>query len=619
MGTDYLNERKVDNAVILAAGCCSRFQPFASYLPKGLAKVKGEVLIERIVRQLLDKGIGDITIVVGYMADKFNYLKDKFGAKIVFNPDYETYNNISSVYSIRNILKNTYILGSDNWYSDNIFNLYEYDSYFSRFYSKEFIDEYCVTLDEDKYITGINKGGQDTWYTLGEIYFTKDLSSKVRKDLDREYNSSSDVRNMIIDVFCQKHIDTYRFFTKERKLGQIYEFDSMEDVYEFDPAFRDYAQGVVKTEAENMKKVKKTMRPWFIPYEGVEKYTIHPTDEYRGRLQFNENIWGPSPKCLEVLSTIKTTDLNYYDLEAEDFLAKKLSQMVGVPENYIFLNNGSSEVLKAIFDIALQKDDCVLIPYPGWGCYKGMITAKLGHTATYNVVAGQDEYYHDIDDIIEKAKQLSPKIIILTSPQMPTGNRVTQEGVERVASANPDSLIIIDECYYGCAEMNLDVPSTIAKYDNVLFVRTLSKIYGLANLRIGFGITNPELVDLIDYVLPLHKLPNIIRKIAVAALEDVEYTEKNKQEIIQARDYLTLELNKRIGIKAYKSYSNFVYIRLEGYDANALHQFMSERGVTTRLFDDHGETHMRITVAPKEVLDKALTLLDEGCKIYKKL
>jgi len=359
-------------------------------------------------------------------------------------------------------------------------------------------------------------------------------------------------------------------------------------------------------------------KPWFQPYEDVEKYVIHPTEGYEGRLQFNENLWGPSPKCIEALKGITDKDLNYYDLEGDDFLVETLAELVGVPRECLYVNFGSSEVLKAIFDVALQKDEYVLIPNPGWGCYKGMITAKLGKTADYNVIAGEDEYYHDIDDIITKAKKYCPKIIILTSPQMPTGNRISQEGVERVANDNPNSIIIVDECYYGCAEMNLDVAGLIKRFDNVIFVRTLSKIYGLANLRVGFGITNPELVNLIDYVLPLHKLPNITRKIAVAAIKDTDYTEKNKKEIIHARQYLTAELNKRNGVKAFKSYSNFVYISLEGFDANALHNFMSEKGITTRLFEDSGKTHMRITVGPKEILDKALALFDKGCENQKK-
>lgn len=360
-----------------------------------------------------------------------------------------------------------------------------------------------------------------------------------------------------------------------------------------------------------------TKKSWFLPYEGVGKYTIHPTETYEGRLQFNENLWGPSPKCMEALREVVPNDLNYYDLESEDVLLKAISDLVGVPKNCLYLNTGSSEVLKAIFDIALQRDEYVLIPYPGWGCYKGMITAKLGRTMNYNVIAGKEEYFHDIDDIIAKAQEYSPKIIILTSPQMPTGNRISQEGVERVAKENPNSLIIVDECYYGCAEMNLNVPELISKYDNVIFVRTLSKIYGLANLRVGFGIANPELVDLIDYVLPLHKLPNIIRKIALAAVKDVEYTEKNKQEIIEAREYLTEELNKRPGVKAYKSYSNFVYTDIVGCDASKLHEFMCERGISTRLFEEVGKAHMRITVASKEILDKALKLFDEGYSMLK--
>ncbi|MCI9077485.1 MAG: histidinol-phosphate aminotransferase family protein [Lachnospiraceae bacterium] len=355
---------------------------------------------------------------------------------------------------------------------------------------------------------------------------------------------------------------------------------------------------------------------WFKRYDGVEKYTIHPTETLEGRLQFNENLWGPSPKCMEVIKDIQPSDLNYYDLREKDFLGEALAKLLDLPSNYLFFHCGSSEVIKAVLGIMVCPGDVALIPKPGWGSYRGMFNAKKAKLIEYRVSEGEEEYYHDIEDINNKAEQFDAKIIVITTPNMPTGNRISQENLEKILKDNPNRIVMVDECYYGCAEMNLDLHYLIDTYDNVIFIRTLSKIYGLANIRVGFGLASPEMVNLVDYLLPLHKIPNIIRKIAVAAIEDIEYTEKNKKEIIDSRNWLYNELNKRNGIKAFKSYSNFVYVKFERHDAKNVHCYMNEHGITTRLFDDLSGTHMRITVAPMEILEKCINVLDNALKNF---
>ena len=353
---------------------------------------------------------------------------------------------------------------------------------------------------------------------------------------------------------------------------------------------------------------------WNDKYIGIEKYVIHPTNSYDGRLQFNENLWGPSPKCLEILKTITNNDLSYYDLEEHDFLKEKIAELNNISRESVFLNAGSSEVLKSIFSVILEKGDTVLVPSPGWGCYRGMIEAKLCKVIDYRVFDDGDEYHHDIEDILQKSKNYNPRIIIITSPQMPTGNRIEESDLVDVVKQNKDKLIIVDECYYGCTEMNLDVSRLISDYNNIVFVRTMSKIYGLANLRVGYGIADKGLVDLVDYVLPLHKLPNVIRKMAMAAIEDVEYTKKNKQEIIEARRMLINELNRRRGVKAYNSYANFVYVKIESNKAKAIKEYMEKNGISVRLFEEESENekhyYMRITVAPKDVMNHMLELFD---------
>ena len=119
------------NAIIMAAGTSSRFVPLSYETPKGLLKVRGEVLVERQICQLLEAGISDITIVVGYKAESFCYLVDKFGVRLVENEDYMRYNNTSSLIRVLDRLEDTYICSSDNYFTKNG----NIDSKLQRFYS----------------------------------------------------------------------------------------------------------------------------------------------------------------------------------------------------------------------------------------------------------------------------------------------------------------------------------------------------------------------------------------------------------------------------------------------------------------------------------------------------
>ena len=123
---DRIQQHKVTNAIILAAGKSKRFKPISDYCPKGLSIVKGEVLVERQIKQLQAVGINDITLVVGYKKEMFFYLADKYDVKIVVNDYYDTQDNVSSLRLVLDQLDNTYICSVDNYYPENLFNNYEY-------------------------------------------------------------------------------------------------------------------------------------------------------------------------------------------------------------------------------------------------------------------------------------------------------------------------------------------------------------------------------------------------------------------------------------------------------------------------------------------------------------
>lgn len=224
---------RVDNAVILAAGFASRFVPLSYEKPKALIEVKGEVLIERQIRQLFEAGINDVYIVVGHKKDDFKYLQDKFGVKLIINPDYKTVNNVSSIYAARNIIGNTYICSSDNYFSINPFSSEVEESCYSVIYSEGPTDEWCVECDENDYITGVKVGGCNEWYMLGHVFWDEEFSKTFINLLSKEYGNA-DVNSMLWESFYLKHIDKLPMKVQKHPEGCIFEFDNLEELRKFD-------------------------------------------------------------------------------------------------------------------------------------------------------------------------------------------------------------------------------------------------------------------------------------------------------------------------------------------------------------------------------------------------
>lgn len=241
---EQLKPYKVDNAVIMAAGMSSRFAPLSYEKPKGLLNVKGEILIERQIRQLKEAGITDITVVVGYMKEKFFYLDDKFGVKIVVNEDYYRYNNTSTLIRVLDKLANTYICSSDNYFVDNVFEPYVYRGYYSAVYADGETDEYCLSFDNDDRINGVSVGGADSWYMLGHVYYDRKFSDKFKAILEREYEKADTKEHLWEDLYM-KHIDELDLYVRKYDAGKVLEFDSLDELRAFDEEYINNADSAI--------------------------------------------------------------------------------------------------------------------------------------------------------------------------------------------------------------------------------------------------------------------------------------------------------------------------------------------------------------------------------------
>ena len=221
----------------MAAGTSSRFVPLSAERPKGLVEVKGEVLIERQIRQLKEAGIADITLVVGYKAEMFAYLRDKYGVDIVLNEDYARYNNTSSLIRVIDKLDNTFVCSSDNYFPGNVFMNDSDDSYYSALYAEGETNEYCLTTDADDYITDVRVGGRDAWYMVGHVFFNREFSEAFGNIMTEEYKNDTTRKGYWEDLYIRYIDQLPKMKINRYKEGEIQEFDSLDELRLFDSSY----------------------------------------------------------------------------------------------------------------------------------------------------------------------------------------------------------------------------------------------------------------------------------------------------------------------------------------------------------------------------------------------
>ena len=260
-GLEFMQPYRVDAAVILAAGFGSRFVPLTFETPKGLLEVFGEPMVERQIKQLKSAGITDIAVIVGYMKEKFEYLTDKYGCTIIYNPDYENKNNISSIYAARDFLKdkNAYILSSDNWIRENMYHAYEGGAWYSAVHFSGTTSEWVLVTDKKGRITDTYPGGRDCNCMMGPAYFSRDFSESFLPVLERYYSmpGTDDYywENVFMDMLngtAKKRLNAFFGRIPELELcgkaemyinlqpdDNVYEFENLEELRLFDKKYVD--------------------------------------------------------------------------------------------------------------------------------------------------------------------------------------------------------------------------------------------------------------------------------------------------------------------------------------------------------------------------------------------
>jgi histidinol-phosphate aminotransferase len=326
------------------------------------------------------------------------------------------------------------------------------------------------------------------------------------------------------------------------------------------------------------------------------------------KLASNENSWGPSPKAIRAIRG-ELLNLHRYPDGSCHYLVQALAEKMGMATTEIVMGNGSNEVIEFLVRAFVQEGDEVITSHPSFLMYQKIVQVRGG----VNHVVPLKNMRHDLGGI---KRMLSEKtrLIFLDNPNNPTGTAIPPVELYQFLSDIPESVIVVlDEAYVDFMDqkLHLDAFSLIRNVSGrcpVVFLRTFSKVYGLAGLRVGYGLMAKEVAECLHKVRQPFNINQMAQVGALAALEDEEYYQLTLDRTIKGLVYLSREVDK-LGCKSYPSETNFFLIDVQG-EADSLYKAMLGKGVIVRSMSAYGfDNFIRVTVGTEEENNRFLDSL----------
>ena len=313
------------------------------------------------------------------------------------------------------------------------------------------------------------------------------------------------------------------------------------------------------------------------------------------KLASNENPLGPSPASV---SSIKKV-LNKINIYPDGYcfeLRKKIAAIYNVGENQIIFGNGTDEIIELIGKTFLNPEDEIIVSEHAFIRYK-MAGDLMGCKV---IEVPMKNYKHDLN-AMANAVTKKTKIVFIANPNNPTGTYNTKDEFEmyfsKLSILNSQLLTFIDEAYAEYVDEK-DYPlglSSLKKGLNVMFSRTFSKIYGLAGLRIGYGVASSEIISYIERVRPPFNVSSVAQAGAIASLDDNQHIRKSKELVSHEKKYLYEEL-KKIGLDYIPSVANFILVNVK-IDGRIIFEKLLRKGVIVRAMDEYGlKNFVRVTI-----------------------
>lgn len=216
-------------AILLAAGMGTRLRPLTLETPKSLVKVNNKPMLETQVEYLREKGIEEIIVVTGYLSEKFDYLKGKYNVELVHNDKYNVYNNIYTMYLVKDYLGDSYVIDADVYLHNNFIdeNISE-STYFSG-YKEDFKNEWLIEFDDNNKVNNIVVGDDKGYILCGVSYWSQKDSKLIVKKLEEAINDR-DFENLYWDDIVKENIKDLNVYIRKIQSDDCFEIDSLEDL-----------------------------------------------------------------------------------------------------------------------------------------------------------------------------------------------------------------------------------------------------------------------------------------------------------------------------------------------------------------------------------------------------
>jgi len=323
------------------------------------------------------------------------------------------------------------------------------------------------------------------------------------------------------------------------------------------------------------------------------------------KLASNENPLGPSPKAVAAMREAAGRIHRYPD-GACFALRAKLAERLGVAGDQLVFGTGADEILELIAKTLIGPGDEVVYAWPSFAMYP--IVVK-GMGAQGVPVPLTEDFVHDLD-AMAAAVTSRTRVVMVCNPNNPTGTSVGAEEFDRFVARLPENVVLaVDEAYFEFARRSdfPDVISLLSRRPGTIVLRTFSKVYGLAGIRIGYGICDPELASYLERARHPFNVNSLAEVGALAALDDEEHARRTIELNTAGIEYLREELG-RLGIETWPSEANFILARTgaEVFDA------LLARGVIVRPMAGFGLTeHVRISIGLPEENERLIKTLAE--------
>lgn len=328
------------------------------------------------------------------------------------------------------------------------------------------------------------------------------------------------------------------------------------------------------------------------------------------KLASNENALGPSPKAVKAIADSLATLHRYPDGSCY-YLANSLAKKLGVAPQELVFGNGSNEIIDLLISTFLAPGQEVITSHPTFLVYHKMVQARGG----INRVVPLNDLRHDLDAILAEVCD-DTRLIFLDNPNNPTGTVFLKQEFEDFLQKVPNSVIVVlDEAYVDFVdpEIRLDARTYLQSDTPVVTLRTFSKAYGLAGLRVGYGLMRAEIAEYLHRVRQPFNVNQLGQIGAQAALADDEYYQKTLTTTKQGIAWLQQEVEK-LGCKAFPTQTNFFLIDVKG-DCKKLYQHMLGKGVIVRPMSAYGfPNYIRITVGLPEENQRFVAAFAETLK-----